>query len=44
MIILIFIKKKILESDFNFIEICVRNQDNKNIELKDFWQISVYID
>ena len=37
-------KQKILESDFNFIEICVRNQDNENIELKDVWQISVYID
>ena len=37
-------KQKIKETDFNFIEICVRNQDNKNIELKDFWQISVYID
>ena len=37
-------KKKIMETDLNFIEICVRNQDNKNIELKDFWQISVYID
>ena len=40
----IYRKQKILESDFNFIEICVRNQDNKNIELKDFWQIFVYID
>ena len=40
----IYKKEKIIESDFNFIEICVRNQDNKNIELKDFWQISVYID
>ena len=39
----IYKKQKIIESDFNFIEICVRNQDNKNIELKDFWQISVYI-
>ena len=36
-------KLKIMETDFNFIEICVRNQDNKNIELMDFWQISVYI-
>ena len=45
MINIVYIKnKKILESDFNFIEICIRNQDNKNIELKDFWQISVYID
>ena len=33
-----------MEIDFNFIDICIRNQDNKNIELKDFWQISVYID
>ena len=40
----IFKRQKIIESDFNFIEICVRNQDNENIELKDFWQISVYMD
>ena len=40
----IYKKQKILESDFNFIEICVKNQDNKIVELKDFWQISVYID
>ena len=40
----IYKKQKIIETDFNFIEICVRNQDNKNIELNDFWQISVYID
>ena len=33
-----------MEIDFNFIDICIRNQDNKNIELKDFWQKSVYID
>ena len=33
----IYKKQKIIESNFNFIEICVRNQDNKNIELKDFW-------
>ena len=31
-------------SDFNFIEICIRNQDNENIEFSDFWQISVDID
>ena len=39
----IYKKQKILESDFNFIEICVRNQDNNKIVLKDFWHISVYI-
>ena len=37
-------KQKIMETDFDFIDICIRNQDNKNIELKDFWQICVYID
>ena len=37
-------KQKIIESDFNFIEICIRNQDNENIALKDFWQICVYIE
>ena len=40
----IYKKQKITESDFNFIEICITNQNNENIELKDFWQISVYID
>ena len=40
----IYKRQKIIESDFNFIEICVKNQDNENIELKDFWQISIYID
>ena len=40
----IYKKQKTTESDFNFIEICIRNQNNENIELKDFWQISVYID
>ena len=39
----IYKKQKIMETDFNFIEICVRNQDDKNIELIDFWEISVYI-
>ena len=40
----IYKKQKIMETDFDFIEICIKNQDNENIELKDFWQISVYID
>ena len=33
-----------IESDFNYIDICIRNQNNENIELKDFYQISLYID
>ena len=40
----IFKRQKTIESDINFIEICIKNQDNENIELKDFWQISIYID
>ena len=36
-------RQKIMETDFDFIEICIKNQDNKNIELKDFWEISLYI-
>ena len=40
----IYKKQKIIESDFNFIEICVKNQYGENINLNDFWQILVYID
>ena len=36
-------RQKIMETDFEFIDICIKNQDNKNIELTDFWQISLYI-
>ena len=32
-----------MESDFNYVEICVKNQNNDGIDLKYFWQISVYI-
>ena len=40
----IYKRQRIIETDFNSIEICVRNQNNENIELKNFWQISVHID
>ena len=36
-------RQKIMETDFEFIDICIKNQDDKNIELTDFWQISLYI-
>ena len=36
-------RQKIMETDFNFIDICIKNQDNKNIKLTDFWEISLYI-
>ena len=32
-----------METDFDFIDICIKNQDNKNIELTDLWEISLYI-
>ena len=37
-------RQKIMETDFDFIDICIKNQDNKNIELTDYWEISLYID
>ena len=36
-------RQKIMETDFDFIDICIKNQDNKNIKLMDFWEISLYI-
>ena len=36
-------RQKIMETDFDFIDICIKNQDNKNIELTDFWGLSLYI-
>ena len=39
----IFKRKKILDTYFDYIEICVKNQNNENINLKDFYQISLFI-
>ena len=39
----IYIKQKIYENTFNFLEINIKDQNNRDIELKDFFQISVYI-
>ena len=39
----IYRKQKIYENTFNFLEINIKHQDNRDIELKDFFQISVYI-
>ena len=35
--------KKILNSSFNYIEICIKDQNNKPINMKDLFQISIYI-
>ena len=35
--------KNILNSTFNYIEICIKDQNNRPASMKDFFQISVYI-
>ena len=39
----IYKKQKIYENTFNFLEIYIKDQNNRDIEMKDFFQISVYI-
>ena len=39
----IYRKQKIYENRFNFLEINIKDQNNRDIEMKDFFQISVYI-
>ena len=42
--ITIFINEKnILNTTFNYIEICVKNENNEDIIMKDLFQISLYI-
>ena len=39
----IYKRKNISNTSFNYIEICIKNENNKNIIMKDFFQISLYI-
>ena len=39
----IYKSKNILNSLFNYIEICIKDQNNRPVNMKDFFQISVYI-
>ena len=39
----IFRKQKIYENTFRFLEIYIKDQNNRDVEMKDFFQISVYI-
>ena len=39
----IYKSKNILNSLFNYIEICINDQNNRPVNMKDFFQISVYI-
>ena len=36
-------RKKILDTTFNYIEVCIKNGNNEDIVMKDFFQISIYI-
>ena len=39
----IYKRKKILDTTFNYIEICIKNEKNKDIIMTDLFQISLYI-
>ena len=39
----IYKSKNILNSTFNYIEICIKDQHNRTVNMKDMFQISVYI-
>ena len=39
----IYRKQKIYENTFRFLEINIKDQNNRNIQMKDFFKISVYI-
>ena len=36
-------RKKILNTTFNYIEVCIKNEDDENVIMKDFFQICLYI-
>ena len=36
-------RKKTLDTSFNYIEVCIKSENNENIVMKDFFQISLYI-
>ena len=39
----IYKRKRILDTSFNYIEVCIKNENNQDIAMKDFFQISLYI-
>ena len=36
-------RKRILDTSLNYIEVCIKNQKNEDINMKDLFQISFYI-
>ena len=39
----IYRKQRVYENTFRFLEINIKDQNNRNIEMTDFFKISVYI-
>ena len=39
----IYKRKRILDTSFNYIEVCIKNEKNQDISMNDFFQISLYI-
>ena len=39
----IYKRKKILDTTFNYIEVCIKNENNEDVVMKDLFQISLYI-
>ena len=42
-LIIIIKEKKILDTSFDYIEVCIKNQKNEDIVMTDLFQISFYI-
>ena len=38
-----FKRKRILDTSFNYIEVCIKNQKNQDILMRNLFQISFYI-
>ena len=36
-------RKNILNTTFNYIEVCIKNENNEDVIMKDLFQISLYI-
>ena len=36
-------RKRILDTNFEYIEICIKDEDNEDVIMKDFFQIRLYI-
>ena len=39
----IYKRKRILDTTFDYIEVCIKDEDNQNVIIKDLFQISLYI-